>query len=249
MTAPTKQQRLEACAKPHDRQAIMFQNWRDLLFLHWQYEPEIIQQSLPRGLTVDTYDGRAYLGVVPFYMRDIRPRFCPSIPGISNFLELNLRTYVYDKFGRPGVWFYSLDANQWLAVRVARSFFNLPYFDAKMIARKESAIDYRVHRKGCSKESESHFRYSEEKQLSTAEPGSLEFFLVERYYLFAVNRAGTLFSGRVHHTPYPLMSVSAEVLSEGVIELAGFERPGRSPDHAIMSPGVDVNIFAIETVD
>lgn len=100
----------------------MYQRWRDLLFLHWEYPVEQIQQTLPPGLRVDTYHGQAYLGIVPFFMCDIRPRFLPAVRGISHFLELNLRTYVYDEAGVPGVWFYSLDANQRLAVKVARRF-------------------------------------------------------------------------------------------------------------------------------
>ncbi|MEI6536644.1 MAG: DUF2071 domain-containing protein, partial [Verrucomicrobiaceae bacterium] len=86
---------------------VMFQQWRDLLFLHWEYSAAAIQATLPEGLFVDTFDGKAYLGVVPFFMRKIRPRFLPAVPGISDFMELNLRTYVHDRAGVPGVWFYS----------------------------------------------------------------------------------------------------------------------------------------------
>jgi uncharacterized protein YqjF (DUF2071 family) len=226
----------------------MYQKWRDLLFLHWEFPVDVIQRTLPDGLNVDTYDGKAYLGLVPFFMRDIRPRFCPTVPGVSNFLEMNLRTYVYDRTGKPGVWFYSLDADQWLAVRVARTFFNLPYFDAAMSADKDDGIEYKVIRKGCSAEFASHLFYSEREELPPPQPGSFEFFLIERYYLFAVNHAGALFSGKVYHTPYPLRAVAAEVLKNGAVALAGFDRPDRPPDHAVMSRGVDVNIFAIEKV-
>ncbi|MDP4593007.1 MAG: hydantoinase B/oxoprolinase family protein, partial [Beijerinckiaceae bacterium] len=111
---------------------VMFRQWRDLLFLHWEYPVEAIQATLPNGLFVDTFAGKAYLGVVPFFMQKIRPRFLPAVPGISDFMELNLRTYVHDKAGVPGVWFYSLDANQWMAVQIARRFFHLPYEYAKM---------------------------------------------------------------------------------------------------------------------
>jgi uncharacterized protein len=110
----------------------MYQQWRDLLFLHWEYSTATIQATLPDGLYVDTFDGKAYLGVVPFFMRNIRPRYLPTVPGISNFMELNLRTYVHDREGVPGVWFYSLDANQHLAVKIARRFFHLPYVFAHM---------------------------------------------------------------------------------------------------------------------
>ncbi len=226
----------------------MYQRWRDLLFLHWEFDPQVLQETLPEGLTVDTYQGRAFLGVVPFFMQGIRPRFCPPVPGVSDFLEINLRTYVHDRTGRPGVWFYSLDANQWLAVRVARTFFNLPYFDATIQAEKMEAITYSVSRKGCEERFDSCFRYAEKDELAQPDPESLEYFLVERYFLFAVNGAGTLFSGKVSHTPYPVRAVDYEVVREGTIALAGFESPGRAPDHAIMSRGVDVEIFATETV-
>ncbi len=109
----------------------MFQQWRDLLFLHWEYSAAAIQATLPEGLFVDTFGGKAYLGVVPFFMRNIRPRFLPAVPGISDFMEMNLRTYLHDRAGVPGVWFYSLDANQWLAVKIARRFFHLPYEHAR----------------------------------------------------------------------------------------------------------------------
>ena len=81
----------------------MYQQWRDLLFLHWEYSAAAIQATLPDGLFVDSFDGKAYLGVVPFFMRNIRPRFLPAVPGISNVMELNLRTYVHDPAGVPGV--------------------------------------------------------------------------------------------------------------------------------------------------
>jgi len=110
----------------------MYQQWRDLLFLHWEYPAAAIQETLPEGLFVDTFGGTAYLGIVPFFMRNSRPRFLPAVPGLSNFMELNLRTYVYDRSGIPGVWFYSLDANQPLAVEIARRIFHLPYRHAKM---------------------------------------------------------------------------------------------------------------------
>lgn len=248
MPSPTIDQRLDARCKPIGRHQVMYQKWRDLLFLHWEFEAEIIQQSLPEGLSVDTYDGKAYLGVVPFFMKDIRPRFCPPVPGISNFLEMNLRTYVYDKNGRPGVWFYSLDANQWLAVRVARTLFNLPYFDASMEVCRAEAIDYKVSREGSTQEFDSHLRYSVRDELPPPEVESLEFFLVERYLLFATNGAGTLFSGRVHHPPYPLSGVAVKVLQEGSIALAGFDKSDRLPEHVTMSRGVDVNIFATKRV-
>ena len=197
---------------------------------------------------MDTFDRQAYLGVVPFFMLDIRPRFCPAVPGISNFLEMNVRTYVYDRNGTPGVWFYSLDANQWLAVRIARRFFHLPYFDARIQATQTDRILYETHRKGV--ESASRFEYRELEELPAPATDSLDFWLVERYILFAFDpKRGHLFSGRVYHTPYPLHRVEATISEEVALAQAGFTRPERPPDHAVMSRGVDVDVFSLTRVD
>ena len=110
----------------------MYQRWDRLLFLHWEYSPDAIQETLPPGLSVDTFEGRAFLGVVPFFMRNIRPRVLPAVPYLSNFLECNVRTYVHDENGVPGVWFFSLDTNRWLAYKIARIAFRLPYYWAAM---------------------------------------------------------------------------------------------------------------------
>ncbi len=229
----------------------MYQKWRDLLFLHWSWDPGEIQATLPPGLRVDTFEDRAYVGVVPFFMRDIRPRFCPAIPWLSDFLELNLRTYVYDeRSGLPGVWFYALDCNRRLAVRVARRFFHLPYFDARMNARIDSGdhtVDYSSHRRRSPERLVSTFRYRGAAPLELPAPASLAYFLVERYLLFSFDRVHrVLYSGQVHHAPYPLRAAEVERLSTSVIELAGFSPPGRGPDHTVFSPGVDVEVFAVE---
>lgn len=226
----------------------MYQQWRNLLFLHWEVDPAVIQSSLPPGLTVDTFEGRAFLGLVPFFMQGIRPRGLPALPGISRFQEVNVRTYVYDDAGTPGVWFYSLDANQWLAVRFARRFFHLPYFDARMSCLDESGtLQYDSHRRSSKPLERSRFVYSGLKECGTAEPGSLEFFLVERYILFAYNRRrDRLYSGQVHHPPYPLCDVNVTAHDGRLLELAGFPAPARAPEYAHMSRGVDVNIYGLQ---
>jgi len=227
----------------------MYQRWEDLLFLHWSYDPLAIQSTLPRGLTVDTFEGNAYIGIVPFFMRQVRPVFWPRLPGISDFLELNVRTYVYDEQGVPGVWFYSLDANQWLAVRAARRFFSLPYFDCKMKAEKNSTtaeIRYCSHRRGTDEKLSSCFQYRPQGLARLVKPGTLEFFLVERYVLFARSASHARpWSGRVHHQPYPLLDVEVTEWDDAAFELDGLTRPRRNPDHSVMSPGVSVEVFAI----
>ena len=228
----------------------MFQQWCDLLFLHWEYPVAALQATLPPGLFVDTFDGRAYLGIVPFFMRKIRPRFLPAVPGISNFMELNLRTYVHDRSGVPGIWFYSLEANQWLAVKVARRFFHLPYQHARMSSEhtENGGIRYRSTRLGdAGSNATATFEYAPGAELGVAEPGSLEFFLLERYRLYASGPGGLL-QGAVFHQPYPLCSAEVRAWDEWLLELNGFASTGRAPDHMIMSRGVDVTVFPMQYV-
>lgn len=247
--APDELQRLAARARPPGS-AVMYQRWSDLLFLHWEYPAAVIQATLPEGLFVDTHGGKAYLGVVPFFMQNIRPRFLPAVRGISNFMEMNLRTYVHDRSGVPGVWFYSLDANQWLAVKIARRFFHLPYEHAKMRAQRtaEGRIHYESLRTGArANGSRCVFDYAPGAEVPQPEPGSLEFFLVERYRLYSSSPDG-LRRGAVFHEPYPLCRADVTAWDENLLPLDGFAPTGSAPDHVIMSRGVDVTIFPLERV-
>lgn len=223
----------------------MRQNWRRLLFLHWAMEPEVVQATLPRGLQVDCRDDRAWVAVVPFAMERVRPVGCPPVPGISNFLELNVRTYVRDETGRTGVWFYSLDCTQPLAVWTARTFFGLPYFDAWMEERVRLAgIDYFCERNETGRRSQ--FRYRGVGGAAPALAGSLEEFLVERYVLFTRHR-GQLTTGEVWHEPYRIQRAEVAAWSTVPLELAGFDVGSRPPDHAVFAPGVDVRVFGLRT--
>jgi uncharacterized protein len=225
---------------------VMFQRWLHLLFLHWSFSPDIVQKTLPRGLQVDTFEDKAWIGIVPFFMRDVRPAGFPSVPGISNFLELNLRTYVRDVSGRPGIWFYSLDANQPLAVRFARAVFGLPYEFATMVARLvDGEIDYRSQRSG--HDNSLRYRYRASRKLGEASFGSLDFFLVERYRLFA-HRGDKLFTGRVHHSPYQLSEVAVADADPSLFAMDGFETPAAYPVHALYSERVDVSIYPMDLV-
>ena len=223
----------------------MHQRWEELLFLHWEVEPETIQATLPPGLHVDTWKDAAFLGVVPFFMRGVRPAWFPPVPGISNFLELNVRTYVHDEEGTPGVWFYSLDANQPLAVITARALFHLNYVHARMATcyDAEGYLHYTSQRRDGTADCE--FVYRAGRELGTAEPGSLEFFLAERYRLFCV-RDDRLLVGAVHHRPYPLVEPEVKKWNEQLLPANGFEAVGRAPDHRLMSPGVEVEVFGLE---
>jgi uncharacterized protein len=165
---------------PVGRPPVMFQRWLDLLFLHCMIDPEKVQRTLPPGLSVDTYKGRAWIGIVPFFMTGVRPVTLPVVS--THFLELNLRTYVIDRRGAPGVWFYSLDVNHPFAVWMARLFFGLPYQHSKMnVERRNEEIRYSARRSGSPSVQEYRFRPADD--LGEAQIGSLEFFLIERYRL------------------------------------------------------------------
>jgi uncharacterized protein YqjF (DUF2071 family) len=244
---PTPEKRDRVRIRP-TASPVMYQSWQDLLFLHWESDGKEIQRTLPRGLYVDRYQGRCFLGIVPFKMRRVRPRSLPHVPGISDFLELNLRTYVHDANGLPGVWFYSLDANQRLAVAIARWFFSLPYHWATMQAEKnedDATVSFSSSRGG-DKSLLVRYRYRSKGLPQQAQPGSLEFFLLERYVLFAETRSG-LRAGRVHHEPYNLCCVELLEWGEQLLSLNGFTPPRRTPDHAVLSPGVDVSIYAMRS--
>lgn len=246
MRRPTEHDRLLAQQRPTGS-PVMHQRWRDLLFLHWEVAPAEIAATLPPGLHVDTFAGKAYLGLVPFFMEGIRPRGLPTVPGISSFLEMNVRTYVHDEHGRPGVWFYSLDANQSLAVAIAQRFFHLPYHRAEMSARrqKDGLIEYTCRRRGMAEASSTHITYGGGSALESPKPGSLENFLVERYWLFASAPDGSLRAGQVHHQPYPVSEARVEILAEGACALAGFEVNSRKPDLVLFSKGVSVELFGL----
>lgn len=228
--------------------AVMYQRWESLLFLHWAFEPHQIAETLPKGLRVDTFDGKAWVGVVPFLMRSVRPRFLPSMGSISNFLELNVRTYVVDEAGRPGVWFYSLDANQRLAVKVARRFFYLPYQDAHM--QTQVIAGRRVYE--CQRQGEAakaRFDYAPKGTLQGPNPNSLEDFLVNRYLLFAYDALrDRMFMGQVHHAPYQVQGVELAAWSALPLEWDGFLLPSRHPDHVCMAADVAVDIFPIQRI-
>lgn len=245
--SPTLEDRVRQCERPAGSPA-MYQSWRDLLFAHWRVGPERIQRTLPPGLFVDTFDGAAWVGVVPFFMRNIRPRGLPALPWISFFLELNVRTYVHDAQGRPGVWFYSLDCNQPLAVWAARTFFHLNYRHARMQAERsaEGAIAYASKVKASPWHCDATYRLSPTSRV--AEPGSFEFYLVERYLLFAAHPDGRLYTGRVHHHPYPLVEADVSRWSTNLLDEHDFAVDAQRPDHLCGSPGFEkIDIFGLQS--
>lgn len=248
MSSPTLEQRLAARNRP-DGGRVMSQRWARLLFLHWQVEADLLRATLPSGLHLDTFQEEAYLGIVPFFMERVRPRFLPPVPGLSWFLELNLRTYVHDDEGRPGVWFYSLDANQALAVELARKLFHLPYQHARMSAEVEKEqVAYRSARKSPAESPEARYHYAPSGALQTAEPGSREFFLLERYLLFSVDGKRQLKVGQVHHEPYPFQEAACPSPSKLPFTWNEFPEPKEDPCSVLYSPGVEVEVFPLRRV-
>lgn len=244
MKMPTLTDRLAARERPVGR-AVMRQRWSDLLFLHWPVPAETIQARLPRGLYADTFNGTAWLGVVPFFMDRIRPVLLPPLPGVSWFLELNVRTYVHDENGVPGVWFHSLECNQPLAVVTAQRFFHLPYRHAVMSADRQGDHIHYFSRREYADTYGAGYRYDRCRVGVPAEPGSLEFFLVERYHLFSANPDGGLFRGTVHHEPYRIAQTHCSEWSSEPIRLDGFQVPEGLPVSILAAEPVDVSVYPL----
>lgn len=208
----------------------MRMSWHDLLFAHWPIAAETLRPVIPAGLTLDTCDGQAWIGVVPFRMNAVVPRRAPEMPWLSAFLELNVRTYVTVD-GKPGVWFFSLDAANPVAVAVARRRFHLPYFRARMSLTREndwfSYTSHRRHRGFPPGEFQGRYRPTGPTYLS--QPGTLESWLTERYALYATDRRGHIFRGDIHHVPWPIQPAEAQMTVNTVCNAHGFRLPNDQP--------------------
>jgi uncharacterized protein len=236
--------RLRARDRPPSR-PVLRMRWEQLLFLHWAWDAQEIQETLPRGLLVDSFDGKGWLGIVPFFMARVHPRGLPCVPWLSDFLELNVRTYVHDGAGLPGVWFYSLVCNQPLAVELARRWFHLNYVHARMDARidQDGIWSYSVRRPGSE---EATFRYGTAGTKLMAEPGSLEFFLAERYVLFSAGSNHRLYAGRVHHVPYKIGPASVHEWSFTPAIADGFRRSVAAADHTMAAESLEVEAWPLK---
>ena len=218
------------------------QTWEELLFAHWPVPIENVRHRVPRELDVEVHDGSAWVGIVPFRLTGLRLRGTLALPRISSFLEVNVRTYVRDAEGKPGVWFFSLDASNALAVRAARRLYKLPYFDARMsLERRDGWREYECVR---SAEHGKAFsgRYRPVGKVFQAKPGSLEWFLAERYCLYTTDRRGLL-RGEIHHAQWPLQRAEAEL---GLTSIAPFELQGEPLCH--FSPRQDALLWPLERV-
>lgn len=232
--------------------------WSNLLFAHWPVPVETLSPLVPSRLSIDTYNGVAWIALVPFTLSGVRPWWWPATPGISSFHETNVRTYVHLDGRDPGVWFFSLDASSSLAVRLARRGWHLPYYRASMqLVRSESRIRYSSCRRwpgaagfGAEVELEIGDDYESGHPglpVGQAAPGTMEHFFCERYILYSSRPDGALLQGRVHHPPYPLRNCRIKHLKESLIDAAGVSVSG-PPAHTIYSDGVSVEIFPLVRV-
>jgi hypothetical protein len=196
---------------------VLGQTWDDLLFVHWPAPEDALRSCLPAGLELDLFDGEAWIGVTPFRITGLRARGLPPLPFASSFLELNTRTYV-TAGGKPGIWFFSLDAASELAVEAARRSYKLPYFRADMRAGwRDGRLEYESRRRD-PRGVPASFRasYRPVGEVLDADPGSLASFLTERYCLYTED-AGRLKRAEIHHAPWPLQPAEAEIAENTMV--------------------------------
>lgn len=230
--------------KRPDRSVAGYQSWRSLLFMHWPVAIDELRPLVPDSLEIDTHEGVAYVGLVPFAMYYVRPRWAPKFVGF-NFLETNVRTYVTHG-DQPGVYFFSLDAASRIGVWTARTCWGLPYFYSEMSLKPlGDTIHYHSCRSGSA--ATLNVRCQLGELLPPSDPSSLEFFFLERYLLFLEHRR-QLYCGQVYHTPYPAQNAEILELDDQLLAAAGFNNCTGLPTHTHYSSGVDVEIFGLQPV-
>lgn len=229
--------------------ALLSMTWRDLLFAHWSVEPHVVDQRLPDGVSVDTYDDAAYLGVVPFVMEGLRPR---GVPLGLTFGELNLRTYVTVD-GNPGVYFFNLDADDYIGVRLARSLFRLPYYRAEMDIETsgsgtEREVSFRSRRR-TTDAAPVRFdaTYGPDSDFEATASGTLAAFLSERYRFYTADEGGRLYCGDIDHEPWSLAPAWAEFRQNTLFGASDFERPIGEPILHFAAP-IDVTAGRIRRI-
>jgi uncharacterized protein YqjF (DUF2071 family) len=243
---PTDLDRLAIRERPQGS-PIMHQTWGKLLFMHWPMPEATLRPLIPDRLTIDTFNGTAWIAITPFTMWDVRPFSAPRLPWLSSFHELNVRTYVHLD-GVPGVWFLSLDINSAVAVLAAREFFHLPYFNATIDLKQEAfEIDYSLRRaKGESPEAAFEASWTMADFLPYPHPGSLEFFLTERYCFYCTHKQ-QLYRCRVFHPPWPLQEARLQSYASTMIQSHDLPAPGGEP-LVHYSEAVKVDIWPLAEV-
>ena len=211
-----------------DRPWVMTQTWHDLLFAHWPVDPSPLRSRVPAAFELDRFDGETWVGIVPFHMTNVAPRGVPSLPWVSEFPELNVRTYV--RVGdRPGIYFFSLDAGSKLAVHAARTLLNLPYhFASTTVSHTAQGVQYRSSRHS-DPTAELSATYGPIGSRFAAAAGSLEYFLTERYCLYHTNHRGVPYRLEIHHPPWPLQRAEATLVRNTMAAVNGVALPDRPP--------------------
>ena len=196
---------------------IMKQSWHDLLFAHWRVDVGELRRAVPPAFEIDLFNGEAWCGVVPFRMTNVGLRWTPTVPWLSAFAELNVRTYVRVA-NRPGVYFFSLDAGSSPAVAAARAFLNLPYFFADMTIEADAGgIGYRSERRSRPR-AEFKGTYEPVGAPFAAAAGSIEHFLTERYCVYHLSRRGHPYRLDIHHRPWGLQVARATITRNTMAE-------------------------------
>ena len=208
---------------------VMSQTWLELLFAHWPIKPDVLRSLIPSVFEIDTFEREAWVGIVPFRMRNIHPRGLPSVQGLSHFPELNVRTYV-TVHGKPGVYFFSLDASNPIAVAVARSVFHLPYFNASMSCEQKGDyihyVSHRTHRNAPS--AEYIARYRPIAPVEYTQQKTLAHWLTERYSLYTTFRKH-VYHGEIHHAQWPLQAAELEIEQDTMALSHGIHLPDTTP--------------------
>jgi uncharacterized protein len=209
---------------------LMTQTWHHVLFLHWPVDDRMLRELLPAGLELDVYEGQAYVAITPFYMTNVAPRGIPAVPKLSSMPEVNVRTYVTAK-GIPGIYFFSLDAANSLAVGAARTMFHLPYYSARMnVEERDGWIHYRSRRTTPgSRPAELRGRYRGVGAAQQAVRGSLEYFLTERYCLYSFDASFHMHRVDIHHGPWDLTLAEAELDLNTMADANRIRLPAVSP--------------------
>ena len=210
---------------------IMFQRWDTLLFIHWPVPVESVKPLVPPQMEIDTYEGQAWLTLIPFRMVNVHLRDLPPVPGFSTFPEINLRLYIRVN-DQPGITFFCIDADEPLAVWVASHVFNLPYLQAKMkFKRRGNVFHIESHRPASAAAPAADFKGSYWPIGEPFEPkeGTLEYFLLERYTLFNPGPGGMIYRGNIHHLPWIVQQAEAKIETNNILQASGIELPNTDP--------------------
>jgi uncharacterized protein YqjF (DUF2071 family) len=226
---------------------LMGQTWLDLLFAHWPVDADALRPVMPPQLPLDTFDGRAWLGISPFLVRGLHARWTPPLPFMSTFPEINVRTYV-EVGGKPGIYFLSLDADSPPAVRTARRTYRLPYFHSEITVTRGSEIEFASNRVSSDGPPASfEARYAPSGDQLPISPGSLDRWLTERYCLYTLDDEGSIHRGDIHHPPWPLQPARAEIRKAEMTRGLGIELSGDPLLH--FSARQDVVLWPIQSVE